>query len=339
MLGTPAPRNSNNWWKIALAGIFLMIFACVCIGALYFALFTGNGDPQTQAISETVSNAANRVNNTVAEPNPAYASAPQQTGKYDLEWLRSIASQPNMVDLFVSAFNTTEMWTNAGGAGTYDIVAYSAVLGIPDMTTGNDPSFEQLAPNLWFTSAGGRFGATKSFMAFQLEGAVVTPANQSDRPQNIDQMLQSIGLETDYGRIIAKLDVEWTSSDAVINRWGTSGPLELLTAEQLSALENAGLPLVPVLQQLPGHTVIWGELAPGEFHSGLVQVGQNVYITTCEGGVFATFRGFRAMQYAPPFEGALISDTTGCNGAYPPLDPNNPVSVAPLGTNPSIGAQ
>lgn len=251
---------------------------------------------------------------------------------YDRDWLDSIASAPNMPDLFRTAYNASTGWRSNGSTGTYDVPAESAVLGFADEATGNHPAFQRLAENLWYTAEGGRFGTPSGFMAFQLADAPV--ASTVNRPVTIDDMITMVRMETEYGRQIASLDQEWSASPFVINRWGSSGLLELLTEAQVQAL--GGTPaLTPLVQLLPGNTLVWGELASGDLHYGLVMIAQNIYATTCQGGLFVTQRGFRAMQFAEASPGAVISDTTGCNGTYPVLDSQNPRSVAPLSVVPT----
>lgn len=213
---------------------------------------------------------------------------------YDLAWLRSVATQGDAIDQINIAWDATENW-KAGqtGAGTYDIPAHSVVIG--SMNAGNHPSFENLAPNIWYTSAGGRFGTEEGYRAFQLDGAI---EQASTRPDSVSAMEAIVLAEADYGEQIALLDMEFSNNPNVINRWGTSGVQELLTDEQLATLEEAGLDLQPVVQVLPGNVIVWGELAPGELHTGLRRIDENIYATTGEGGTFVTLRGFRAMQFA-----------------------------------------
>lgn len=249
---------------------------------------------------------------------------------YDYEWLEETVTRPDALNVLALAWmnRTGDHWRNEGLAGVHDIVAHSVVIG-SSMTAGNDPAFHPLSPNVWYTPEGGRFGTEEGYRAFQLDGAPVAPAS---RPASIDAMIALIRTESEYGRKIAALDIEWTGGEDVINRWGSSGPLELLSDAQEAALEAAGLELQPLTQQLPGNSIVWGELAPGDAHYGLVMIDQNIYATTCLGGMFVTHRGFRAMQFEEAAPGAVISDTTGCNGLYPLLDPNNIRSVVPLST-------
>lgn len=212
---------------------------------------------------------------------------------YDLAWLRSIATQPNAIDQINIAWDATDNW-KAGqtGAGTYDIPAHSVVIG--SKNAGNDPSFENLGANIWYTSAGGRFGTSEGYRAFQLDGAVEQVAS---RPNSVSTMEQLVLAQAEYGDQIAVLDMEWSSSPNVINRWGSSGPLEVMTAQQLELLRQNNSELQPVVQVLPGNTMVWGELVPGDRHIGLRRVAENIYATTGNGGTFVTLRGFRAMQF------------------------------------------
>ena len=220
--------------------------------------------------------------------------AQENSTTYDLAWLRSVAIQNDAIDQINIAWDATENW-RAGqtSAGTYDIPAHSVVIG--SMNAGNHPSFENLAQNIWYTAAGGRFGTEEGYRTFQLEDAIEQPTNQ---PDSVSAMETIVLAEEDYGEKIALLDMEFSNNPNVINRWGTSGVLELLTNEQLTALKEAGLDLQPVVQVLPGNVIVWGELAPGELHTGLRRIDENIYATTGEGGTFVTLRGFRAIQFA-----------------------------------------
>lgn len=272
----------------------------------------------------------------------ATVSAQSENPTYNEEWLREIVAGDATMENLFNAWITRvgDVWrTEKTSAGTYDIVANSVVFGAT-MQGGNDPAFELLKDRVYFTPEGGRFNASGPFRAFQLEGAY--HGTSSDRPASVDEMVELAKSQPDYGRMITSLDVEWSNGNGPINRWGSSGPLEVLTDQQLATLETAGLELQPVIQVLPGNTVVWGELAPGEHHFGLVAVPgmQNVYLSTCLGGQFATLRGFRAMQFPPAFENALVPDMDGCNPqsdqtmlTYPILDPSDPKSAAPLDPN------
>lgn len=254
-----------------------------------------------------------------------------QQAVYDEAWLREIATRQDAMNILLNIWmvRTGDHWRSEGQTGTFDVPANTVIIA-SEMNAGNDPSFEQLAPNIWFTEPGGRFGTQGSFRAFQLDGA----RGDIGDPGNIDEMVSLVrGLE--YAEMIEALDVQWSNNDAVINRWGSSGPLEVLTDQQLTTLQNAGLELQPLIQVLPGNVIVWGELAPGEQHFGLVMIAQNTYLTTCLGGQFVTLRGFRAMQFPEAMPGSVISDTTGCQDKYPVLDPERPVSVRPFGSDTS----
>lgn len=257
---------------------------------------------------------------------------------FDEAWLNSVVAESNPMEQLMNAWMTRvgDVWrSERTSAGTYDIPGNSVVFGSP-MNAGNDPAFEQLAPEIYFTGEGGRFGATEAFRAFQLDGAY--HGSGADRPNNIDAIIALALAQPDYDQMIMALDVEWTGSPNPINRWGSSGPWELLTDEQEAALVAANLPLQPVVQLLPGNTIVWGELSDEGLHWGLVRIAENVYATTCQGGEFRTFRGFRAMQFSPAAVDAIIPDLDGCNpegrtdmATYPVLDPNvTPASAVPL---------
>lgn len=226
------------------------------------------------------------------------APAVQAQTTYDYAWLQETATLP--YDEAIEAINVAwgsrngNQWRSEGGAGTFDIPSHSVVIGA--MNAGNDPAFEELASNIWYSPEGGRFGTSEGFRAFQLDGAVVALA-ASARPVSVAQMLELVAKQSEYGRKIATLDVEWSSNASVINRWGSSAWKELLTGEQQDMLKNNGQRPQPLKQLLPGNTVVWGELAPGNLHWGLRRISENIYITTGQGGLFVTDRGFRAMQF------------------------------------------
>lgn len=270
----------------------------------------------------------------IAQP----AAAQDAPTMYDKAWLDEVVAGSNpMEQLFNAWLNRVgDVWRSERTApGTYDIPGNSVVFGSP-IIAGNDPAFEQMASEIYFTAEGGRFGAVEAFRAFQLDGSY--HGSGTDRPNTIDEIIALALAQPDYGTMIMSLDVEWTGSPNPINRWGSSGPWELLTDEQEAALTAASLPLMPVVQLLPGNTIIWGELSNEGLHWGLVRVAENVYATTCQGGEFRTYRGFRAMQFSPAAVDAIIPDLDGCNPegrtdmpTYPVLDPNvTPASATPL---------
>lgn len=243
---------------------------------------------------------------------------------FDEAWLREVATQSDAVNVIASVWlNRTEegQWRAEGRSGTHNVPANSVIIG--SINTGNLPSFEELATDVWFTGPGGEFGSNGSYRAFQLDGQMTAVGAMS-----IDVMIAAILAESDYGNQIELLDIEWTGGGDVVNRWGSSGPVELLTPEQITALGEENLQ--PLVVTLPGNTLVWGELLSDHGHMGLVRVDENIYATTCLGGVFVTRRGYRAMQFAERAPGAVLSDTTGCNGEYPVLDESNLVSVLPL---------
>lgn len=216
---------------------------------------------------------------------------------YDYAWLKSIAGKADVIDQINAAWETRsgDQWkAGAAKAGVYDIPANSVVIG--SLSSGNIPAFEAMATNVWYTAEGGHFGTTEGYRAFQLDGAInAQPVAQ--RPTTVTQMLAKLnGLS--YGQTINTLDVEWSNSPAVVNRWGSAGWQELLSAKQQDLLKSNGQRPEALKQLLPGNVVVWGELAPGNQHWGLKLISKNVYVTTGKGGLFVTDRGFRAMQYA-----------------------------------------
>ncbi len=220
-------------------------------------------------------------------------------GTYDYAWLVKVAAQDDAIDKINAAWGTRtgDMWrAGEAGAGTYDIPANSVIIG--SKVGGNDPAFVSLAPNIWYTPEGGRFSTNEGYRSFQLDGAVHAKPT-AERPQNASEMITLLSTHDSYGAKINALDVEWTGSPIVINRWGSSGWQELLTAEQQDLLKNSGQRPNPLKQLLPGDTIVWGELKTG-CHWGLRKVSENIYATTGNGGMFCTDRGFRAMQFPKP---------------------------------------
>lgn len=223
------------------------------------------------------------------------AAQAQQTTTYDYAWAKKTASL-SYADAIAAindawATRTGDQWRSEGGPGNYDVPANTLVIG--SMVAGNHPSFENLGTNIWYTSAGGRFGTEEGFRAFQLDGNRVITVTQ---PKTVAEMLAIVNAETVYGRKIEQLDKAWSSGPA-INRWGSSAWMELLTSEQQDLLKASNQRPPALKQLLPGNTIVWGELAPGGQHWGLRRISENIYVTTGQGGLFVTDRGFRAMQF------------------------------------------
>lgn len=228
------------------------------------------------------------------------AQAQDESNVYDYDWLLAVSQKEyaaaiNEINLAWETRTQEGQWRNEGGKGTWDIVANSVIIG--SKVGGNDPAFAMLAPNIWFSPEGGRFSTNEGFRAFQLENAV-HPANIAEQPTNVSEVVSQLATYKTYGAKINFLDVLWSgNSEYVVNRWGSSAWMELLTAEQQQLLKDNDQRPNPILQQLPGDVIVWGELcANPDPEWGLEKISENIYRTTGLGGTFCTDRGFRAMQ-------------------------------------------